>query len=80
MFDHRLYDAVRTEYGADSAFPRVYHKTRPEMDVWRWLQEEEEENSSRGRTTANNNEEEEKRETWFNKPAPTKGAKTKKVE
>ena len=41
MFDHELYDEMRTRYFADGVFPRVYDKTRPEVDVWAWLKEEE---------------------------------------
>jgi delta24-sterol reductase len=42
MFDHRLYDHMRKQYGAERAFQRVWQKTRPEMDVNVWLQEEQE--------------------------------------
>ena len=41
MFDHGLYDRMRRTYQADGTFPRIYEKTRPEMDVWKWLAEEE---------------------------------------
>lgn len=33
MFDHTLYDQVRREYGAEGAFPTLYEKTKPEVDV-----------------------------------------------
>lgn len=33
MFDHTLYDQVRVEYGAEGAFPTLYEKTKPEVDV-----------------------------------------------
>jgi hypothetical protein len=40
MFDHDLYDAVRKKYGADAAFPDLYDKVRPEVDVFAVLEEE----------------------------------------
>lgn len=33
MFDHTLYERVRREYGAEGAFPTLYEKTKPEVDV-----------------------------------------------
>ena len=30
---------TRKKYSADTAFPTIYDKTRPEMDVWAWLAE-----------------------------------------
>jgi len=33
MFDHTVYDAVRERYGADGAFPTLYDKIKPELDV-----------------------------------------------
>ncbi len=33
MFDHTLYDRVRKAYGAEGAFPTLYEKTKPEIDV-----------------------------------------------
>lgn len=33
MFDHTLYDQVRKDYGAEGAFPTLYEKTKPEVDV-----------------------------------------------
>merc|ERR1712216_159351 len=42
MFDHSLYNEMRIKYGAEDVFPRVYGKTRPEVDVWQWVAEEEE--------------------------------------
>ncbi|MCA9648745.1 MAG: FAD-binding oxidoreductase [Myxococcales bacterium] len=33
MFDHTLYDRVRKEYAAQGAFPTLYEKTKPEVDV-----------------------------------------------
>ena len=33
MFDHTLYDQVRERYGANGAFPTLYEKTKPEVDV-----------------------------------------------
>ena len=42
MFDtDGLYREMRTRYDCEGVFPTVYEKTRPEMDVWRWLREEE---------------------------------------
>ena len=41
MFDHTLYDKLREKYGAEGVFPRIYDKTRPEVDVWAWLKAEE---------------------------------------
>ena len=41
MFNHApLYEDMRREYGAAGVFPRIYQKTRPEMDYWAWLEEE----------------------------------------
>jgi len=33
MFDHTLYDRVRERYGARGAFPTLFEKTKPEVDV-----------------------------------------------
>jgi hypothetical protein len=41
MFDHSLWARMRLEYGAHERFPTVYAKTRPEVDVFRWLEEEQ---------------------------------------
>jgi delta24-sterol reductase len=40
MFDLRLYREVRRKYGADTAFPDLYEKIRPEVDVLATLDEE----------------------------------------
>ena len=53
MFDHGLYDRMRVQYGEKGGcrkgvFPRVWAKTRPEMDVFAWLAEEEE-NEKKGK-------------------------------
>lgn len=40
MFDLRLYREVRRKYGADAAFPDLYEKIRPEVDVLATLDEE----------------------------------------
>ncbi|MCB9568221.1 MAG: FAD-dependent oxidoreductase [Myxococcales bacterium] len=40
MFDLRLYREVRAEVGADGAFPDLYDKIRPEVDVLAVLDEE----------------------------------------
>ena len=42
MFDLRLYDTVRRKYGAEAAFPDLYEKIRPEVDVLGTLAEERE--------------------------------------
>ena len=39
-FDLTLYDACRAKYGAGGAFPHVYDKTAPEVDVWGALRAE----------------------------------------
>ena len=39
-FDLTLYDACRAKYGAEGAFPHVYDKTAPEVDVWGALKAE----------------------------------------
>ena len=36
-------------YGAEGVFPRVYDKTRPEVDVFAWLREEEDTEEEEGR-------------------------------
>jgi Delta24-sterol reductase len=41
MFDHTLYNEMRTKYRAKGKFPRVYEKTRPEVNIDLWLKEEE---------------------------------------
>lgn len=33
MFDHTLYERVRKAYAAEGAFPTLYEKTKPEVDV-----------------------------------------------
>ena len=33
MFDHTLYDTVRRKYKAKDAFPILYDKIKPEVDV-----------------------------------------------
>ncbi len=33
MFDHTLYNEVRRRYGAEGAFPALFDKTKPEVDV-----------------------------------------------
>lgn len=33
MFDHTLYERVREAYAAEGAFPTLYEKTKPEVDV-----------------------------------------------
>jgi Delta24-sterol reductase len=33
MFDHTLYERVRRAYAAEGAFPTLYEKTKPEVDV-----------------------------------------------
>ena len=33
MFDHTLYDTVRRKYKAENAFPILYDKIKPEIDV-----------------------------------------------
>lgn len=33
MFDHSLYDKVRAKYSAEGAFPVLYEKVKPEVDV-----------------------------------------------
>jgi delta24-sterol reductase len=33
MFDHTLYERVRKAYAAEGAFPTLYEKTKPEIDV-----------------------------------------------
>ncbi len=40
MFDLDLYDAVRKKYGADQAFPDLYDKIQPEVDVFAVFDEE----------------------------------------
>lgn len=34
MFDLTLYEKVRTRYHADGAFPHLYDKVKPEIDVF----------------------------------------------
>lgn len=41
MFDHSLWEKMREKYECNTAFNTVYEKTRPEVDVWKWLEEEE---------------------------------------
>ncbi|MEZ4427908.1 MAG: FAD-dependent oxidoreductase [Nannocystaceae bacterium] len=41
MFDLTLYRQVRADYGAEGAFPELYEKIRPEVDVFAVLEEEE---------------------------------------
>jgi delta24-sterol reductase len=40
MFDLTLYEKVRKQYGADGAFPHLYDKTKPEVDVFAVFEEE----------------------------------------
>jgi Delta24-sterol reductase len=40
MFDLSLYDEVRKKYGAEGAFPELYDKIKPEVDVFAVLEEE----------------------------------------
>ena len=40
MFDMRTHNAKRAELGADGALVDVYTKTRPEVDVFAWLEAE----------------------------------------
>ena len=40
MFDLSLYEEVRERYGAARAFPHLYDKIRPEVDVLAVLDEE----------------------------------------
>jgi len=40
MFDHTLYNQMREKYNANGKFPRVYEKTRPEINANVWLTEE----------------------------------------
>jgi delta24-sterol reductase len=40
MFDHTLYDQVRARYHAEGAFPELYDKIKPEVDVLAVLDEE----------------------------------------
>ena len=40
MFNLSHYETVRREYQAEGAFVHTYEKTRPEVDVWAWLEEE----------------------------------------
>lgn len=41
MFDLSLYREVRVKYGADQAFPELYEKIKPEVDVLAVLDEED---------------------------------------
>ncbi len=41
MFDMSLYREVRVKYGADGAFPDLYDKIKPEVDVLAVLDEED---------------------------------------
>lgn len=40
MFDHTLYNKMRLQYAADGVFPKIFEKTRPEIDFQEWLEEE----------------------------------------
>ena len=40
MFDAAHYEAMRKRYGADGRFVHSFEKTRPEVDIWAWLEEE----------------------------------------
>ncbi len=40
MFDLRLYERVRAKYGCDGAFPHLYDKIKPEVDVFAVLEQE----------------------------------------
>lgn len=33
MFDHTAYQRARERYGAEGAFPTLFEKTKPEVDV-----------------------------------------------
>lgn len=35
MFDLTLYNKCRKKYGADVAFPKLYDKVKPEIDVFK---------------------------------------------
>ena len=50
MFDLTLYDRVRRAYGAEGAFPHLYEKIRPEVDVFAVLDEERRHSSATQRT------------------------------
>ena len=42
MFDHELWEKVRTKYGGKALFPGVYEKTRAnDIDWHAWLEEEQ---------------------------------------
>ena len=41
MFDHGLWRAMRTRYGAEGVLPTIFEKVRPEVDVTGFLAEEE---------------------------------------
>ena len=40
MFDLTLYEKARKDYGADGAFPHLYDKIKPEVDVFAVYEEE----------------------------------------
>ncbi len=42
MFDHTLWRAMRTRYGAEGVMPGIYDKVRPELDPLQFLVEEAE--------------------------------------
>lgn len=41
MFDHTLWTKMRKEYGAESAFPTIYEKVLPEVDILAYAREEQ---------------------------------------
>ena len=48
MFNLDLYEKVRVQYGADVAFPHLYDKIKPEVDMMAVLREEEESDPGHG--------------------------------
>lgn len=40
MYDHSLWKKMREAYKTGDGFKSVYAKTRPEVDIWKWLDEE----------------------------------------
>jgi hypothetical protein len=40
MFDHNLWQQMRTKYAAEGAFPTIYEKVKPEVDPLGFLDEE----------------------------------------
>ena len=41
MFDHTLWQQMRSRYRADGVFPTIYQKVKPEMDPLQFLEEEQ---------------------------------------